>query len=529
MAGLLDDLFGGSYSGDDTTKDEYGQTQADRRKPVFSGLINAGLLAVAGGQNLMPADRAKYIAAAGGALGGIGQQQQEQQTQAAQNQLRQQQMKMSNVEMQGKQADIAQQAQWRAYAASPEFKQAMDSANASPAERMAAIAAAQKGDFKTVATVLDPKRNYPKVDAASGMITRPNGDVDIIDPLTYEPRPYMRGGQYVKPGTTQPQPTPTPNPTPQPPVVPPNANSPDIEARTRAADQEVADFSTYGTPQQPQPTAPAPPRPTVTLPPPKFANYNQDYLNSLPESIRSEVKQIAEYDRKPYSTSGVKGGLELKRNRAVMDAVQAYSNGSYTEGDFANRNFIKKQYGPGGTIGNNMISVATAHNHLGTFYDLGQALATGNNALVNRTVDEYRRTTGDPRITSFDTARLAVSDELAKAMKGANISDTEINEWKKLANSANRPDQIQAVIETAQHLLEGRSREVLDAYERRMKQPYGSFLSQQALDKQAYIKAHPLGGKPAAGAPTAPAPTGGPTQEEIAAEMARRRAAGQGQ
>jgi hypothetical protein len=48
MAGLLDAL--GSYSGDDTTKDQYGQTQADRRQPIWSGLLSAGLLAVAGGR-----------------------------------------------------------------------------------------------------------------------------------------------------------------------------------------------------------------------------------------------------------------------------------------------------------------------------------------------------------------------------------------------------------------------------------------------------------------------------------------------
>ena len=173
MAGLLDDL--GGVSGDDTVKDQYGQTQADRRKPLWSGLINAGLLAVAGGQNLMPADRAKYIAGAGQALGGIGPAMQEQQTNAAQNQLRQQQIRMSGVEMQGKQAELAQAAQWRAYAASPEFKQALDAANATPAERMAAQAAAMKGDFATVSKVLDPKRNQPQV--SGNLIRMPDGSV----------------------------------------------------------------------------------------------------------------------------------------------------------------------------------------------------------------------------------------------------------------------------------------------------------------------------------------------------------------
>ena len=124
------------------------------------------------------------IAKAGSALGGIQPAMQEQRAQAAQNLLRTQQLKTSQVEMQGKQADIAQQAQWRAYAASPEFKAAMDSANATPAERMAATVAAMKGDFKTVATVLDQRRNDPKV--SGRCISYPGGWVGRLSDLTGE-------------------------------------------------------------------------------------------------------------------------------------------------------------------------------------------------------------------------------------------------------------------------------------------------------------------------------------------------------
>jgi hypothetical protein len=165
--GLLDGDFSG-FVGDDKVKDEFGQTQADRRAPLWSGLINAGLLAVAGGGNLMPAERAKYIAQAGGALGGIGTDMIQARSAAAQQALRAQEIK-------GKAVDLAQSQKWRDYASSPEFQAALDQAKATPAEIMEAKAAAMKGDFATVTKVLDPKRN--QADIKGNLVRLPDGSI----------------------------------------------------------------------------------------------------------------------------------------------------------------------------------------------------------------------------------------------------------------------------------------------------------------------------------------------------------------
>jgi hypothetical protein len=170
MAGLLDFL-----QADDTDKDQYGMTQADRRQSMYSGLIKAGLLGVAAGGNLMPADRAKYLAGAGEALGNIPDDMIKQRSAMAQDQLRRQQTQLGQVEMQGKQADLAQTAKWRQYADSPEFQQAMTQAQATPAEVMAAKAAAYKGDFATVQKILDPKRNRPPL--GGGLFYTKDGSV----------------------------------------------------------------------------------------------------------------------------------------------------------------------------------------------------------------------------------------------------------------------------------------------------------------------------------------------------------------
>ena len=148
MPGLLGDIWTG-IAGDDTTKDEYGQTQADRRMPIWADLMKTGLLMAAGGQRMMPEQRAQYIAQMGQTLGGIPADYQSQQSAVAQNALQRQQLKSS-------QADLAQKEKWRAYASSPEFLKSLE--GLTPAERQIAIGEAMTGKFESVAKFTDPLR-----------------------------------------------------------------------------------------------------------------------------------------------------------------------------------------------------------------------------------------------------------------------------------------------------------------------------------------------------------------------------------
>jgi hypothetical protein len=148
MAGLLD-----AWAGDDTTKDEYGMTQADRRQPLWSGLINAGLLAIAGGQRMLPEQRAQYIAQAGGALAGIPDAMTKLRSDAAQNMLRQQQIASGKTKLEA-------QKRFQAYANSPELQTAMEKMD--PATKFALKAAIDAGDvdaFQRIMTGQDTAAN----------------------------------------------------------------------------------------------------------------------------------------------------------------------------------------------------------------------------------------------------------------------------------------------------------------------------------------------------------------------------------
>lgn len=528
MAGLLDGLLA-----DDTTKDELGLTQADRRQPMWSGLIKAGLLGVAAGDNLMPQERARYLAAMGGAVGDIPNEMMQYRSQAAQQAL-------AGQRVRGQKAELEQQTKWREYADSSEFKKALDGARATEADRMAARAAALKGDFATVRTILDPKRYMPKVDFNSGVITHPNGDIDMINPLTFKAEPYMRGGQIVTQG---PQ-TGGIAPPPEAPT-PPGAPSVTVPATPPAA----APGGGGGGPMPPAPGAPAtaaaPPPPAATpvrfdpdgnpisgtVPPPippKFSSYDEDFLKTLSPEVAREVKTIAEYDRKPYTTGGQRGGLYSRRNIGIMDLVNRYTGGTYSESDYNVRKDVKKEFSQAGQTGKNMTAMDTLYGHVGDLYQAAQALQTGNVTKLNEWAQAVRNQTGDPRVIDFNTARTAVADEMARAMKGAQISDTEIAHWKELFNAADAPEKVQAVITRSFHLLDEREKAIKNKYKIDMKQDYGDFISQANRAKRDYIIANPLVSKGAN--PEAGPPTGGgnaaPTPQEALEELKRRKQQG---
>ena len=132
-------------SADDEKKDEYGMTQYDRQQPVWSGLIKAGLLGVAGGQDLAPAQRASLIAQMGGAISEIPEQQRAARAAEAQNMLRGQQVKAGKMK-------IAQQEKLAAYAKTPEFATAMEKLD--PSRKMLVQAALDAGDIDAAVKVL---------------------------------------------------------------------------------------------------------------------------------------------------------------------------------------------------------------------------------------------------------------------------------------------------------------------------------------------------------------------------------------
>ena len=230
----------------------------------------------------------------------------------------------------------------------------------------------------------------------------------------------------------------------------------------------------------------------MATPAAKWTGRNEELLTKWQTPVQRLVRRIAEYDDAPLST-GTRGPAG-DRNRRVMDLVMQYAP-DYVPSDFSPRQAVKKEFSQAGVTGRNITAIDTAYSHIGYMYDMAQALQPGaDSSLVNKVVNAIGKATGKPEVNNLDMAKQAVSDELARAFKGANVSDHEIEAWQQKFSSAGTPAQIQGAIETAHHLLQGRIDAVKFAWKRDMRQDYqGDFLSPANQAKHDYIISHPLG------------------------------------
>jgi len=140
-----------------------------------------------------------------------------------------------------------------------------------------------------------------------------------------------------------------------------------------------------------------------------------------------------------------------------------------------------------------MMASDAAYGHIGDMYDAAAALENVGSPFANRILNSIStHMTGNPKLTSFETVRTAVSDEMARAMKGAAISDTEIAHWKALWDGANTKESIQAAIVEGQSLLSRREAAIKNKFKIDTGRDYPDFISQPNRDKAEYIRKNPL-------------------------------------
>jgi len=106
--------------------------------------------------------------------------------------------------------------------------------------------------------------------------------------------------------------------------------------------------------------------------------------------------------------------------------------------------------------------------HLAALKDAGDALNNGNLPVVNSITNWVRKNTGDGRITSFDTAADAVSNELERSFRGNSTAIAGIKSWRDIIGSSASPAQQQAAWKQMVTLLDSRIDALGDQYSRGM-------------------------------------------------------------
>lgn len=186
------------------------------------------------------------------------------------------------------------------------------------------------------------------------------------------------------------------------------------------------------------------------------------YLQSLPESIRSQVKAIVEGRMQPPS------GFALKspQIQSLMRAAAQYEPG-FDLTKWSQRSATAKDFASG-MAAKNVTSLNTVIGHLSDLKEKADALNNWSVPAINTVKNAFYSMTGNPEVNNFNLARNAVADELAKVFKGSGISDHEIAQWKGTLNDAQSPAQLKGAVKTAISLMDSRLSALNDQRDRGM-------------------------------------------------------------
>lgn len=173
---------------------------------------------------------------------------------------------------------------------------------------------------------------------------------------------------------------------------------------------------------------------------------------ALPKHIVEEIKAYHS-GKLPYNASMA----QKPRGQALTSLIMQYDP-SFDAVNYTSRNATRKDF-TSGTSAKNITSFNTAIGHLGHLNDAIDGLGNTGYPLVNSAVNAVKRNV-DPdfaaRESRFNTARTAVTEELARAFKGMGATVTEVHEWEKKLSAADSPQALRAAIQEGVGLLQSR-------------------------------------------------------------------------
>jgi len=225
-------------------------------------------------------------------------------------------------------------------------------------------------------------------------------------------------------------------------------------------------------------------------------------MDSLSPADKASVQAIVD-GRYPVPTG--KQAMDPNWQRLISVAQQVdptLDAGTYKARAAARQNFTS------GKIGEQIKSLNTLAHHLDEFGTTIDQLGNTNSSLVNGPMNVYAQKIGGDRqakLSKFDVASSAVSDELAKTFAGGNsaLGDREHN--RQIFADSNGDDALKAAHQEAAKLVLGRLQALQDQADQAL--GYGS-KSIQVIDPRAKKLFDKFSGGDGA-SPSVPAVSGG--------------------
>jgi hypothetical protein len=118
-----------------------------------------------------------------------------------------------------------------------------------------------------------------------------------------------------------------------------------------------------------------------------------------------------------------------------------------------------------GPQGNTIRSFNVLVDHLDTLNEAAEGLKNRDNRIINRFVNNWKATTGDPAPTNFDGVKALVGDEIVKAIVGGAGALADREEVKKDLDRASSPQQLAQLVEKYKKLALGQLHGLQKQYE----------------------------------------------------------------
>jgi len=211
-------------------------------------------------------------------------------------------------------------------------------------------------------------------------------------------------------------------------------------------------------------------------------------LDQVPPEYRSQVQQVLEY-RSPLPPNS----RTNKTNQAINFYVSkvgapdpATGKRGYNAGDYANRNAWMRSV-DAGPVMQSIVAMNTLMAHTGHLWEGAEKLDNAAFKKYNTFTNWLQANTGSDQAKPFRIARLGVSEELAKLLKGGVATKDEIEQWMHEIDSSDSPAQLRTTVQTLVsmardriHKLEEQHQYVMDAPP---SQPFIRPAAQQVYDR----------------------------------------------
>jgi hypothetical protein len=189
----------------------------------------------------------------------------------------------------------------------------------------------------------------------------------------------------------------------------------------------------------------------------------EEFLGTLPQTMAAQVKALAE-GRQAFPTgAGMRSPYWQQRLAAVaqydpnFDAVN-YQARAKTRADFTS-----------GKSSENIKSLNTAIGHMGELDKAIDGLGNTGFPLNNAAAHGIAKITGtDARIAKFESAKIAVANELTKVFRGGPGAEADVQGWLKQLKDDSNPVTLHATVNMMVGLLKSRMDAIGDQYNQGM-------------------------------------------------------------